>query len=123
LLLHLAADADHRVLPRGARVRTRAEPDGTPLSAARGRRRAGDRRLRPPTDGAARRRVRVGHPMPPTLVDVDAVSKSFWIPDEPRHTIREHIMAGFTPRPRRLLPVLDSVSLQLRKGEALGVMG
>ena len=61
--------------------------------------------------------------MPPTLVDVDAVSKSFWIPDEPRHTIREHIMAGFTPRPRRLLPVLDSVSLQLRKGEALGVMG
>ena len=57
------------------------------------------------------------------LVEVDAVSKSFWIPDEPRHTIREHVMAGFVPRPRRRLPVLDSVSLQLRQGEAVGVMG
>ena len=57
------------------------------------------------------------------LIEVEAVSKSFWIPDEPRHTIREHVMAGFRPRPRRQLPVLDSVSLQLHKGEALGVMG
>src|SRR5690349_15684659 len=57
------------------------------------------------------------------LIEVDSVSKSFWIPDEPRHTIREHMMAGFVPRPRRRLPVLDSVSLQLRRGEALGVMG
>jgi len=57
------------------------------------------------------------------LIEVDSVSKSFWIPDEPRHTLREHVMAGFAPRPRRRLPVLDSVSLQLRKGEALGVMG
>jgi ABC-2 type transport system ATP-binding protein len=57
------------------------------------------------------------------LIEVDSVSKSFWIPDEPRDTIREHIMAGFVPRPRRRLPVLDSVSLQLHKGEALGVMG
>jgi ABC-2 type transport system ATP-binding protein len=57
------------------------------------------------------------------LIEVDAVSKSFMIPDEPRHTIREHVMAGFSPRPRRRLPVLDSVSLQLHKGEALGVMG
>jgi ABC-2 type transport system ATP-binding protein len=61
--------------------------------------------------------------MNPILIDVDSVSKSFWIPDEPRHTIREHVMAGFSPRPRRRLPVLDSVSLQLRRGEALGVMG
>ena len=57
------------------------------------------------------------------LVEVDSVSKAFWIPDEPRHTIREHVMAGFAPRPRRRLPVLDSVSLQLRQGEAVGVMG
>jgi ABC-2 type transport system ATP-binding protein len=57
------------------------------------------------------------------LVEVDSVSKSFWIPDEPRHTIREHVMAGFAPRPQRRLSVLDSVSLQLRKGEAVGVMG
>lgn len=61
--------------------------------------------------------------MTPPLIEVESVSKSFWIPDEPRHTIREHLMAGFVPRPRRHLPVLDSVSLELRKGEALGVMG
>jgi ABC-2 type transport system ATP-binding protein len=57
------------------------------------------------------------------LIEVESVSKTFWIPDEPRHTIREHAMAGFRPRPLRELPVLDAVSLQLRRGEALGVMG
>ena len=57
------------------------------------------------------------------LIEVDNVSKSFWIPDEARHTIREHVMAGFAPRPRRCLQVLESVSLQLHRGEALGVMG
>jgi ABC-2 type transport system ATP-binding protein len=57
------------------------------------------------------------------LIEVESVSKSFWIPDEPRHTIREHVMAGFRPRPMRRLPVLESVSLRLRKGEALGIMG
>jgi ABC-2 type transport system ATP-binding protein len=57
------------------------------------------------------------------LVEVESVSKTFWIPDEPRHTIREHVIAGFRPRPMRRLPVLDGVSLQLRRGEALGVMG
>ena len=57
------------------------------------------------------------------LVEVDAVSKAFWIPDEPRHTIREHVMAGFRPRPQKRLQVLDGVSLQLRRGEALGIMG
>jgi ABC-2 type transport system ATP-binding protein len=57
------------------------------------------------------------------LIEVDSVSKSFLIPDEPRHTIREHVMAGFSPRPRRRLSVLDSVSLQVGRGEALGVMG
>ena len=56
------------------------------------------------------------------LIEVDSVSKSFWIPDEPRHTVREHVMAGFMPRPRRRLPVLDSVSLHLHKGEELCVM-
>ena len=32
-------------------------------------------------------------------------------------------MAGFRPRPQQRLQVLDGVSLQLRRGEALGVMG
>jgi ABC-2 type transport system ATP-binding protein len=60
-------------------------------------------------------------PLP--LIELESVSKAFWIPDEPRHTIREHVMAGFRPRPQRRLQVLDDVSLQLRRGEALGVMG
>ena len=57
------------------------------------------------------------------LIEVESVAKAFWIPDEPRHTIREHVMAGFRPRPQKRLQVLDGVSLQLRRGEALGVMG
>ena len=56
-------------------------------------------------------------------IDVHNVSKSFWIPDEHRDTIREHAMRGFKQRPLRELPVLRSVSLSLRPGESLGLMG
>jgi ABC-2 type transport system ATP-binding protein len=58
-----------------------------------------------------------------TLVEMEGVSKSFWIPDERRDTIREHVFAAFRPRPLRRLQVLESVSLSLRRGEALGIMG
>ena len=61
--------------------------------------------------------------MPPILLELERVSKSFWIPDERRDTVREHVFAAFRPRPRRELRVLDSVSLALRRGEALGLMG
>ena len=57
------------------------------------------------------------------LVELHEVSKSFWIPDERRDTIREHVFAAFRPRPLRELRVLDSVSLTLGRGEALGLMG
>jgi ABC-type polysaccharide/polyol phosphate transport system ATPase subunit len=57
------------------------------------------------------------------LLELDNVSKSFWIPDEHRDTIREHVFAALRPRPLRELRVLDSVSLSLRQGEALGLMG
>lgn len=57
------------------------------------------------------------------LLELQDVSKSFWIPDERRDTIREHLFASFSPRPRRELRVLKSVSLALRRGEALGLMG
>ena len=58
-----------------------------------------------------------------TLLELRDVSKSFWIPDERRDTIREHVFAAFRPRPLRELRVLESVSLALRRGEALGLMG
>jgi len=58
-----------------------------------------------------------------TLLELQNVSKSFWIPDERRETIREHVFAAFRPRPLRELRVLESVSLALRRGEALGLMG
>ena len=58
-----------------------------------------------------------------TLIEVQCVSKSFWIPDERRDTVREHVFAAFRPRPMRQLRVLDSVSLTVRRGEAVGLMG
>ena len=58
-----------------------------------------------------------------TLIELQDVSKSFWIPDERRDTIREHVFSAFRPRPLRELRVLQSVSLSLRRGEALGLMG
>ena len=57
------------------------------------------------------------------LIELRSVSKSFWIPDEHRDTIRELVFSAFRPRPLRQLRVLDSVSLSLRRGEALGLMG
>ena len=58
-----------------------------------------------------------------TLIELQDVSKSFWIPDERRDTIREHVFGAFRPRPLRELRVLQSVSLALSRGEALGLMG
>ena len=57
------------------------------------------------------------------VLELQGVSKSFWIPDEHRDTLREHLFAAFRPRPLRELRVLESVSLSLRRGEALGLMG
>lgn len=57
------------------------------------------------------------------LLELQNVTKSFWIPDERRETVREHVFAAFRPRPLRELRVLESVSLTLRRGEALGLMG
>ncbi len=57
------------------------------------------------------------------LLELQDVSKSFWIPDERRDTLREHVFAAFRRRHLRELRVLESVSLTLRRGEALGLMG
>src|SRR4051812_42275564 len=57
------------------------------------------------------------------LIRVDAVSKSFWIPDVQRQTVREHLLGLFEPRKFERLQVLDEVSFDIQRGEAVGIMG
>ena len=58
-----------------------------------------------------------------SLIEVDSVSKAFWIPSVRRDTVREHFFGMLQPRKFQRLQVLDTVSLTLRRGEALGIMG
>jgi ABC-2 type transport system ATP-binding protein len=58
-----------------------------------------------------------------TVIEIDRVSKSFRIPSVRRDTIREHALDLFRRRPQERLSVLESISLQLRRGESLGLMG
>jgi ABC-type polysaccharide/polyol phosphate transport system ATPase subunit len=51
------------------------------------------------------------------------VSKAFRIPSERRETVREHLLGVLKPRRFERLQVLDDVSFDLRRGEALGIMG
>mgnify|MGYP001578560571 CR=1 FL=1 len=57
------------------------------------------------------------------VVEVRDVSKRFRIPSVRRETIREHALDFFRPRPFETLRVLESVTLDLQPGEALGLMG
>jgi ABC-type polysaccharide/polyol phosphate transport system ATPase subunit len=59
----------------------------------------------------------------PPLLEADAVSKTFDIPSVRRTTVREHVFGLFEPRRVDRLRVLDEVSLQLHRGETLGIMG
>ena len=58
-----------------------------------------------------------------SLIDVEAVSKSFLIPSVRRDTVREHVFGILEPRRFEQLRVLDQVSFSLRRGETLGIMG
>jgi len=57
------------------------------------------------------------------LIEVDTVSKAFRIPSVHRETIREHLLGVLEPRRFERLQVLDGVSVDVRRGEALGIMG
>lgn len=57
------------------------------------------------------------------LIEVDAVSKAFWIPSVQRETVREHLLGLLEPRRFQRLHVLDGVSFDVQRGEALGIMG
>jgi len=57
------------------------------------------------------------------LIEVRNVSKSFRIPSVRRETVREHILGLFQRRPFQTLDVLRDVSLEVRRGETVGIMG
>jgi len=61
--------------------------------------------------------------MAASLVEVNGVSKAFRIPSVQRQTVREHVFGVLQPRRFDRLAVLDDVSFELRRGEALGIMG
>lgn len=58
-----------------------------------------------------------------SLIEVDAVSKAFWIPSVRRETVREHLLGLLQPRRVERLQVLDGVSFEVERGDALGIMG
>lgn len=60
---------------------------------------------------------------PELLLAVEELSKSFRIPSVHRRTIREHVLAFGRPRRWQELRVLDRVSLEVRRGETVGLMG
>jgi ABC-type polysaccharide/polyol phosphate transport system ATPase subunit len=57
------------------------------------------------------------------LIEVNGVSKAFWIPNERRDTLREHLLGLLRPRQFDRLQALDNVTFELRQGETLGIMG
>ncbi|MCM2255886.1 MAG: ABC transporter ATP-binding protein [Vicinamibacteria bacterium] len=57
------------------------------------------------------------------VIEAEGLHKSFRIPSVRRETVREHFFAAFRPRSFERLTVLDGVSLTVRRGETLGIMG
>jgi ABC-type polysaccharide/polyol phosphate transport system ATPase subunit len=59
----------------------------------------------------------------PPVLAIRNVSKAFDIPTVRRDTVREHVFGIFERRRFDRLRVLDNVSLEIRRGETLGIMG
>jgi ABC-type polysaccharide/polyol phosphate transport system ATPase subunit len=57
------------------------------------------------------------------IIEVCGVSKTFRIPSVRRATVREQVFGAFDRRQIEELRVLEDVSLELRAGETLGIMG
>jgi len=57
------------------------------------------------------------------VIEVQGVSKAFRIPSVHRSTVREHVLGILEPRQFERLQVLDDVSFEVKRGEALGIMG
>lgn len=58
-----------------------------------------------------------------TVIEAAGVSKAFRIPSVRRDTVREHMLGLLEPRRFERLQVLDRISLQVNRGETLGIMG
>jgi ABC-type polysaccharide/polyol phosphate transport system ATPase subunit len=61
--------------------------------------------------------------VPDHVFEVRDVTKSFEIPSAKRETLREHLFGIFQPRGFEALKVLDGISFDVERGEALGIMG
>jgi ABC-type polysaccharide/polyol phosphate transport system ATPase subunit len=58
-----------------------------------------------------------------SIIEVEAVSKTFSVPSVRRDTIREHVLDLFRPRQADLLPILQRVSFTVQRGETVGIVG
>lgn len=56
-------------------------------------------------------------------IELEGVSKSFTIPDASSDTVRATVTRPFRRPPKRRLHVLDDVTLRVRSGETLAIMG
>jgi ABC-2 type transport system ATP-binding protein len=59
----------------------------------------------------------------PPVIEARDISKSFRIPSVRRETVREHVLGFFRPPPVETLTVLREVSLEVHRGETVGIMG
>jgi ABC-2 type transport system ATP-binding protein len=59
----------------------------------------------------------------PPVIEARDISKSFRIPSVRRETVREHVLGFFRPPPVETLRVLREVSLEVHRGETVGIMG
>jgi ABC-type polysaccharide/polyol phosphate transport system ATPase subunit len=59
----------------------------------------------------------------PPVIEARDISKSFRIPSVRRETLREHVLGFFRPPPVETLTVLRQVSLEVHRGETVGIMG
>ena len=57
------------------------------------------------------------------VIEAAGIRKSFVLPSVRRTTVREHALDFFRPRPKERLVILDGVDFQVRRGEAVGLMG
>lgn len=57
------------------------------------------------------------------VIEVVGVSKAFRIPSVRRDTVREHVLGLLEPRRFERLQVLNGIDLEVRSGEAVGIMG
>ena len=57
------------------------------------------------------------------VIEVQDVSKGFRVPLARRDTVREHVLGVLRPNRYEYMQVLEGVSFELHRGEALGIMG